>query len=196
MSPDQQLTKLSHRAWARRPSKIQRMLVIGLGLAGILWFGFIYLRGPSGAQMSEALHTIELPNSFQLVGAVDVHSGGSIAGDCFDSCGGGSLLAENRQSNSASDNERNLDAADALVRSEGWKLVRSYRDDSTYRYQKDQGRSASEIGSVTNIYCKSRMQLEVISGLHHPLGSDLTNQTDADLLAGLEYSLESRNCSY
>lgn len=196
MSPNQTLTKLSHPAWARRPSKIQKILIIGLGLVGVLWFGSIYLRGPSSAQMSEALHAIELPNSFHLVGTVDVHSGGSFAGDCFDSCSGGDLLAENRQSTSASDNEKNLEAADALVRSEGWQLVHSYRDDSTYLYQKDQGESASKIGSVTNIYCKSRMQLEVISGLRHPHGSDITNQNDADLLAGLEYSLESRNCSY
>jgi hypothetical protein len=175
---------------------MQKVLVVGLVLVGILWFGFIYLRGPSSAQMSKALGTIQLPNNFQLVGAVAVHSAGSFAGDCFDSCSGGDLLAENRQSTSASDNEKNLEAADALVRSEGWKLVHSYKDDSTYSNQKDQGSSASNIDSVTNTYCKSRMQLEVISGLRHPEGSDIANQNDSDFLAGLEYRLESRNCSY
>lgn len=194
MNPNQKLTKLSHPGWARRPSKIQRILIIGLALVGILWFGFLFLRGPSSAQMSEALHAIELPNNFHLVGTVFVHSSGSFAGDCFDSCSGGNFLAENRQSTSASDNEKNLEAADALVRNEGWQLVRFYKDDSAY--QKDRGESTSGDGSVTNIYCKSRMQLEVTSGLRYPHDSDLTNRDDADLLAGLKYSLESRNCSY
>ena len=146
--------------------------------------------------MSEALHAIELPKDFHLVNTVDAHSGGSFAGDCFDSCGGGDLLAENPQSTSASDDEQNLEAADALVRSEGWRLVYSYKNDSDYTRRKDRRDSGSEIGSVKNIYCKSRMQLEVISRLRHPLGSDLANRNDADLLAGLEYGLESRNCSY
>ena len=195
MNPNQRLTKPSHPGWVRRLSKRQKTLIIGLTVVGILWFGFFFLRGPSSAQMSEALHAIQLPNDFHLVGTVVVHSGNSFAGDCFDSCSGGNLLAENRQSTSASDNEKNLGAADALVRSDGWKLAYSYKDDSAYTYQKNQGESASKIGSVTNIYCKSRMQLEVISGLRHPRGSDITNQTDADLLAGLEYNLQNRNCS-
>lgn len=196
MNPEQQPTKSSHPARARRPSKTQTILLVGLAIVGILWFGSAYLRGPSSAQISEALHAIELPNNFHLVGTVDVHSGGSFAGDCFDSCSGGELLAENRQSTSAADNEKNLEAADVLVKGEGWRLVHSYKDDSAYTYQKDQGNSASEIGSVTNTYCKSKMQLEVISGLRHPRGSDITSQNDSDLVAGLEYSLESRDCSY
>src|SRR5450631_4158126 len=113
MNPNQKLSKLSHPGWVRRLSKIQKTVIIGLALVGILWFGFVFLRGPSSAQMSEALHAIQLPNDFHLVGTVVVHSGGSFAGDCFDSCSGGDLLAENRQGTSASDNEKNLEAADA-----------------------------------------------------------------------------------
>lgn len=196
MSPTQNLTKLSHSASARRPSKTQRILTIGLVLAGILGFGFSYLRGPSSAQLSEALAAIDLPNNFHLVGTVDVHSSGSFAGDCFDSCSGGEFLAENQQSTSASDNQKNLEAADALVRRGGWQLVHSYRNDSAYTDQKAEGEPASKIGPLTNIYCKSKMQLEVISELRHPQGSDIANHSDADLLAGLEYNLESRSCSY
>ena len=196
MNPNQKLTKLSHPGWIRRLSKIQKTLIIGLALVGILWSGFVFLRGPSSAQMSEALHAIQLPKDFHLVGAVVIHSSGSFAGDCFDSCIGGDFLAENRQGSSASDNEKNLEAADALVRGEGWRLAYSYKDDSVYTDMKNLGWSASAIGSVTNIYCKSRMQLEVVSELRHPYGSDITKQTDADLLAGLEYNLQSRSCSH
>jgi len=175
---------------------MQTLIIVGLVLFGILSVGFLYLRGPSSSQMSEELHAIELPDSFLLVGTVDVRSSGSFAGDCFDSCSGGDLVAENRRSTSAADNEKNLEAADVLVRKEGWRLVHPYKDDSAYRYREDQGGSAFKSGSVRNIYCKSKMQLEVSSGLRHPLGSDLANRDDADLLAGLEYRLESRSCSY
>lgn len=156
------------------------MIITGLVLVGILGAGFFYLSGPSEAQMSKALYAIKLPSNFHVVGTVDIHSGGSFAGDCFDSCSGGDLVAENPQSTSVTDREKNLEAADVLVKSAGWQLVHS----------------ASTTDTVRNTYCKSRMQLEVISGLRHPNGSDLTQQTEADRLAGLEYSLESRKCSY
>ncbi|MEP7369541.1 MAG: hypothetical protein ABI662_07800 [Dermatophilaceae bacterium] len=172
------------------------MIITGLVLVGILGAGFFYLRGPSEAQMSKALYAIKLPDNFHVVGTVYIHSSGSFAGDCFDTCSGGNLLAENRQGTSGSDNEKNLEAADALVKGEGWQLVHSYKNDSSYTSQKTQGESSSNIGSVKNTYCKSRMQLEVVSGLRHPYGSDITQRTDADRLAGLEYSLESRSCSY
>jgi hypothetical protein len=173
------------------------MIIAGLVLVSILWIGFFFRRGPSDAQISKALYAIKLPSNFHLVGTVEIHSSGSFAGDCFDSCSGGDLLAENRQSTSVSDSEKNLEAADVFVKSAGWQLVHSsYRNHLAPVSPKTQDESASPTGTVTNTYCKSRMQLEVISGLRHPNDSDITQQTDADLVAGLEYSLEVRNCSY
>jgi hypothetical protein len=173
------------------------MIIAGLVLVSILGIGFFFLRGPSDAQISKALYAIKLPSNFHLVGTVEIHSSGSFAGDCFDSCSGGDLLAENRQSTSVSDSEKNLEAADVFVKSAGWQLVHSsYRNHLAPVSPKTQDESASPTGTVTNTYCKSRMQLEVISGLRHPNDSDITQQTDADLVAGLEYSLEVRNCSY
>lgn len=194
MRLDQNQTKSSHPFWARRPSKMQRALIIGLALVGVLWAGFTYLRGPSTSHMSEALEAIRLPGSFHPVGTVHVHSGGSFAGDCYDACDGGDFYAENRQSTSASNNEKNLEAADALVRAEGWQLVYSYKNDSAY--QRGFGEPESESDSVENVYCKSRMQLEVSSGLRHPFDVAMSKQEDADLIAGLTYSLASRSCSY
>ena len=195
MNPDQELTKPPRSGWARRPSKRQKILIIGLAIVGMLWFGFQYLVGPSTARMSEELQAIGLPTNFHRVGDVHGNSSGSFAGDCFDACSGANLLAENQQSISASDNEKNLETADALVKSAGWRLVSSYKDDSSYKYQKELGDSASKIGSVMNTYCKPRMRLEVTSRQRYPFGSDVAHLNDADILAGMEYDLQSKNCS-